>query len=212
RSLIKPFGAAFRVTDKTIRRGRLAINRRVAFPFALLLAAHIVGIVFALLVQRQVEEPDAFAIAIYFAGLNIITLWMCVLVSIDVGQQAPFVRFPRNFPCLIAWDGEAVFGETVSVSEGDLVFKPAASISIPPQKLTIHLPTLSIHNAPARAKQIDGNWIVEFVELTLPQRRALIANLFCEPRRWERPPRNEWRAALEFFRAPLRMYPLAESP
>src|SRR5256885_16500194 len=108
-----------------MRRGRLAINRRVAFPFALLLVAHLAGIAFAFLVQRHIEERDAFAIATYFAAINIITLWTCLLVSIDVAQQTPFVRFPRNLPCLITWEGKDVLGETISLSEGDLVFESA---------------------------------------------------------------------------------------
>src|SRR5204863_7743352 len=78
RSLVKPFGAGFRVTDKTIRKGRLAINRRVAAPFAMLLVAHVVGIAFACLIRRHTDQPDAFAIATYFAFMNVVTLRMCL--------------------------------------------------------------------------------------------------------------------------------------
>ena len=206
RSLVKPFGTGFRVTDKTIRRGRLAINRRVAFPFALILLAHLVGIAFAILVERNIQERDAFAIVLYFTAMNIATLWMCLLVSIDVAQQTPFVRFPRQLPCSITWDNKELSTETAFLSEGDLVLHENFTL---PENVEVYL--LSI-NVRARAKQVANECVLEFADLTLPQRRVLIENLFCQPRRWERPPRSEWRAVFEYFRAPLRMYSLAESP
>lgn len=206
RSLIKPFGAGFRVTDKTIRRGRLAINRRVAFPFALIFVAHVIGVLYAILVGRNVEERDAFAIVIYFTAMNVATLWMCLLVSIDVAQQTPFVRFPRQLPCSITWDNKELSTETAFLSEGDLVLRENFAL---PENVEVHLLSITVR---ARAKKVGAECILEFVDLTLPQRRALIANLFCQPRRWERPPRSEWRAAFEYFRTPLRMYSLAESP
>jgi hypothetical protein len=56
-------------------------------------------------------------------------------------------------------------------------------------------------------------WAVtaEYIELTLPQRRALIRYVYCRPRTWERP-RSELRAMCEYARPGLRMYPLADSP
>ena len=212
RSLVKPFGAGFRVTDKTIRRGRLAINRRVALPFAVLLIAHAIGIIFSLLIGRHLENADAFGIATYFALMNIATLWMCLLVSIDVAQQTPFVRFARESPCLITWDDTGLAGKTVSMSEGDIVFKPGREAAAFPQNVFAHVPALELQDVPARVKDVNGEWILEFVELTLTQRRTLISSLFCEPRRWERPSRSEWRAAWEYLRAGVRMYSLAESP
>ena len=212
RSLVKPFGTGFRVTDKTIRRGRLAINRRVALPFAILLVAHVVGILFSVLMERHIEEPDAFAIGTYFALLNIAILWMCLLVSVDVAQQHPFVRFERRLPCLITWDDAGLAGETVSLSEGDLQFKPGREVSNLPGTVFVHLPSLELQDVPARVKTVNGGLTLEFIDLPLPQRRTLLAELFCQPRRWERPSRSEWRATWEYLRAGVRMYPLAESP
>jgi cellulose synthase (UDP-forming) len=215
RSLFKPFGTGFRVTDKTIRRGRLAINRRVAFPFAALLIAHVIGLILSVLIGRHVDEPDAFCIATYFALTNIATLWMCLLVSVDVAQRTPFVRFSRQVRCLLTWDDTGLVGETVLLSEGDMVFKPDRAVAdLPhlPEAVFLHLPALMLEDVPARVREANGEWAIEFAELTLPQRRHLISHLFCEPRRWERPPRGEWRAAWEYLRAGLRMYPLAESP
>jgi cellulose synthase (UDP-forming) len=212
RSLVKPFGAGFRVTDKTIRTGRLAINRRVAFPFATLLAAHIVGIGFAFLIERHIEQPDAFAIATYYALMNVVTLWMCLLVSIDVAQQTPFVRFERQSRCLITWDDTGLAGETIRISEGDLVFKPSRAVSELPENVFVHLPEMELHDVSARVKFSAGEWVLEFVDLTLPQRRTLIASLFCQPRQWDRPARGECNAAWQYFLAGVRMYPLAESP
>lgn len=211
RSLVKPFGTGFRVTDKTIRRGRLAINRRVAFPFAILLIAHVVGIGFAALVERHIQEPDAFAIASYFAAMNIVTLWMCLLVSIDVAQQTPFVRFARQMKCVVTWDDTGMCGETVSLSEGDLVLEFSHEMSSLPENVFVRLPELKIENVPARVKIAGDEVTLEFIDLNLAQRRRLIAALFCQPKQWDRPPRSEWSAASQYFIAGVRMYPLAES-
>ena len=123
RSLVKPFGVGFRVTDKVIRRQRLSVNRRVALPFAVLFVLHLAGLAFALAAKRPAEEGDAFVIAAYFAVSNLITLWLCLLVSVDVAQERPFVRFTHRLPCLLLWDDTGLPGETVSLSEREEVFQ-----------------------------------------------------------------------------------------
>jgi hypothetical protein len=52
---------------------------------------------------------------------------------------------------------------------------------------------------------------VEWIGLSLPQRRALITHLYCRPGQWQGPAKSEVRAVFEYARAGLRMYPLAES-
>ncbi len=215
RSLCKPFGAGFRVTDKAIRRQRLGVNRRVALPFAVLFVLHVVGIAFALVRQRQYEERDAFVIVTYFAVSNLITLWLCLLVSVDVAQDHPFVRFTHHLPCLLLWDDTGLAGETITLSEGEVVFKareesPAGPF---PNKAFLHLPSLQLCDVPVRVREVsgDGQVKVEFLDLTLPQRRALIAYLYCRPRQWDRPARSELRAMWEYVRASLRIYSFAES-
>ena len=216
RSLCRPFGAGFRVTDKAIRRGRLRVNKRVALPFAVLFVLHAAGIAFALTQQKQYEQRDAFVIATYFAVSNLITLWLCLLVSVDVAQEHPFVRFAHRLPCLLLWDDTGLAGETISLSEGEVVLqRRGGSPSEPlPEKGVIHLPSLELGDVPVRVREAngDGRVTVELLDLTLAQRRALIAGLYCRPRQWDRPPRSELRALWEYLRAGLRIYPLAESP
>jgi cellulose synthase (UDP-forming) len=213
RSLIKPFGRGFRVTDKVMRQGRLAINRRVALPFIVLLALHLVGIGFAILLEREIDEPDAFLIAGYFALCNIVTLWVCILVSIDVAQRHPFVRFPRQFDCVLTWEDTGFAAQTVYLSEGDVVIAAQRPREKVPEKAFVHFPALGISDAAVELREIDaqGRCTFAFEHLTLEQRRLLIEHLFCRPRRWERAPRSECLAAWEYLRAALRMYPLAES-
>lgn len=213
RTLIKPFGTGFRVTDKSIRRGRLSINRRVAMPFVILLALHIAGVVLAFWMQRQMEEPEAFWIALYFSAANIVMLWVCVLVSIDVAQQTPWIRFAHRLPCTLTWEDTGISGHTVSVSEGDFTFEADRAADVPADAY-LHCPTLRMFDVPVRlaAANSTGLLTFEFGNLALEQYRVLVEFLFCQPGQWQRPPRSEARAAWEYFRAPLRMYSLAESP
>ena len=215
RSLIKPFGTPFRVTDKTIRKGRLSVNRRVAMPFVILLLLHVAGIAFSLLVRRHVEESDAFTIVLYFTFTNIAMLWICLLVSVDVAQPHPFVRFPRQMHALVSWDDTGLVAETEYLSEGDVVLKVNSNFSPEnvPAMSFLHLPDLGIDDVPVRFKDTEenGRFVFEFIDLPLNSRRVLIEYLFCQPKQWDRPPRSELLAAWEFLRAGLRMYPLAES-
>ena len=215
RSLYKPFGVGFRVTDKVLRRQRLCLNRRVALPFAVLLLLHVAGIAWAIAGQKQYEEGDAFIIALYFAVANMITLWVCLLVSVDVAQEHPFVRFAHRLPCLLLWDDTGLQGETTTLSEGEIavrVSKESRCLQLP-NTAFLHLPSLPLCDVPVRVRKAgqEGEISVELLELSLEQRRALIAFLYCQPRQWERPPRSELCAVWEYFRAGLRIYPLAES-
>jgi len=216
RSLFRPFGVGFRVTDKVMRRHQLSLNRRVALPFAVLLALHLAGIAFGFVAQRHIVEPLAYGIVMYFALANIANLWLCLLVTLDVAQEQPFVRFRHQLPCLLTWGDTGLTGETAWLSEGDIVLKvngdvPTESL---PQAAFVHVPAFGLQNLPARVRGMDadGNLTLEFARLSLPQRRGLIAHLFCRPRQWDRRPRNELLAACEYVRAGLRIYPLAESP
>ncbi len=213
RSLIKPFGAGFRVTDKVIRQGRLAINRRVALPFVVLLLLHLAGIVFAVLLDRHIEEPDAFAIVCYFTACNIAVLWVCILVSIDVAQQHPFVRFPHQLPSVLTWDDTGVAAETITLSEGDVVLKTTRTLDTFPEKAFVHLPALDLSEIPVCLREVSttGECTYQFESLALEERRSLIEFLFCQAGQWDRASRSEALAAWEYLRAGLRMYPLAES-
>jgi cellulose synthase (UDP-forming) len=214
RSLFKPFGVGFRVTDKVIRRQRLTLNGRVALPFIVLLLLHVAGIAFSFLVRRQYEEPEAFVIAMYFALGNVATLWLCLLISVDVAQERPFTPFKHRLPCLVLWDDTGLAGETITLSEGEVVFKPSGSRlgNRLPDNAYLHLPSLKLADLPVRLRWTGVEVTAEFTELTLSQRRTLISYLYCRPRGWDRPPRSELRAMCEYVRAGLRMYPLAESP
>jgi cellulose synthase (UDP-forming) len=215
RTLFKPFGVGFRVTDKVIRRQQLCVNRRVALPFAVLFGLHLAGFAFALAAQRACEEHDAFVIASYFAISNLITLWLCLLVSVDVAQEHPFVRFTHRLPCLMLWDDTGLTGETISLSEDEVVFRASGGMrSVPwPSSAFIHVPSLELSDVPVRVRgtSSEGQVTLELLDLTLAQRRALIAHLYCRPGQWDRPPRSELRAMWEYLRAGLRIYPLAES-
>jgi cellulose synthase/poly-beta-1,6-N-acetylglucosamine synthase-like glycosyltransferase len=217
RSLCKPFGVGFRVTDKTTRKGGLKISRRVAMPFAVLLLLHVVGIVFAAALQRRIDDPNAFAIALYFALGNIMVLWLCLLVSVDVAQEHPYRRFAHRLPCLLLWEDTGIDGETISLSEGEIVCKLSGNDRAAklPETGVVTLPSIGLAYLPALIRTNADSDLVTFklMDLTLSQQRQLIAFLYCQPGQWDngRRPRGEPRATWEYIRAGLRMYPLAES-
>jgi cellulose synthase (UDP-forming) len=215
RTFFKPFGAGFRVTDKTMSKTGLKLNRRVALPFIVLALLHVVGIGVALAMRRHLEEPDTFAIVLYFTLTNLLLFWLCVLVSIDVAQD-PVVQFEHRLPCLLMWEDYGVAAETRTLSEGGLIFRLTGKQPAPlPAAGFVSLPTLELEYLPVRLSfdAQSGEIQAEFLRLTLPQRRRLIEFLFCQPGQWDkrRRPQNEPRLLAQYFLAGVRMYSLAES-
>jgi cellulose synthase (UDP-forming) len=81
-----------------------------------------------------------------------------------------------------------------------------------PERGLLCLPSLGLGALPVRMRRdTDGQWSLEFVELSLPQRRLLVEFLYCRPGQWETRNKGEIRGVWEYLRAGARMYPLAES-
>ena len=212
RTFYKPFGRGFRVTDKTQRPKRITINRRIARPFVVLIALHVAGLAFAVATGRHIDQAEIFPVVCYFAAGNLAMLWLCLLVSMDVRRPRPFPRFEHRVPFELAWDGERVRGMTLMLSENDATVSGNQLPKSLPEQAVLCLPSLDLVDAPVQLRRdTDGQWSLEFLELSLPQRRALVGFLYCQPGQWKTKPKSELRAVWEYARAGVRMYPLAKS-
>jgi cellulose synthase (UDP-forming) len=212
RTLCKPFGVGFRVTDKAVRQRRLTINRKVALPFIVLAALHVAGLAVSVAIGRHIDQPEIFGIVTYFALCNLATLWVCLLVTIDIRTPRAHRRFDRRIPFELCWGDQVTHGETLFLCECDATVATPSSLSLPAQA-QLSLPALQLANVPVRVRQdTDGQWSLGWGELSLAERRALITYLYCQPGQWNTKPKSELRAIWEYARAGLRMYPLAESP
>jgi cellulose synthase (UDP-forming) len=212
RSLWKPFGVGFRVTDKSVHQRRLAMNRKVALPFAVLIALHVAGVAFSLVLGRHIDQPETFGIVAYFTLGNLAMLWLCLLASIDVRRPRPYRRFEHRVPFELGWEDGVLRGETLFLSEADATIACRNPLPGVPQQARLNIPSFGLLDVPVRI-QCDTNaqLSLAWLELSLPQRRALITHLYCRPGQWNSKPKNELRAIWEYARAGLRMYPLAES-
>ena len=211
RSLAKPFGVGFRVTDKAIRKSRLTINRKVALPFVALFALHVAGLAYGAAVGRHIDQPGIFGIVAYFALCNLAVLWLCLLVTIDIRAPRRFRRFEQRVPFILQWEDGIARGETVFLSEGEATISQDC-VEGRVQQARLTLPTLGWAEVPVRVKEdTNGHLNLEWNDLPLAERRALITHLYCRPRQWNTKPKGELRAIWEYVRAGLRMYPLAES-
>ena len=212
RTFCRPFGRGFRVTDKTQRPKRITLNRRVALPFVILIVLHLAGLAVAVAGGRHFEQPDVFPIVVCFALVNLGMLWVCLLASLDIRRPRVVPRFAHRLPFELAWDDARAFGETSLLSEADATV-PKERLPAPlPENAVLCLPSLNLTDLPVRlSRDTNGEVSLQFLELSLPQRRALVAFLYCQPGQWETKPKSELRAIWEYSRAGMRLYPLAES-
>lgn len=212
RTFWKPFGRGFRVTDKTQRPRRITVNRRVGAPFVVLFALNLAGLVFAFATGRHVDYPEAFPIVVYFTLVNLAMLWLCLLVSMDIRRPRAFPRFAHRMPFDLMWDDEVARGETCLLSESEITVSASSLPASLPDKAVLCLPPLELMDIPVRLRRdTDGQCSLEFLQLSLEQRRTLVEFLYCQPGQWEGKAKGELRAVWEYARAGVRMYPLAES-
>lgn len=219
RSLWKPFGKGFRVTDKSMGRQGLSCNGQVAGPFLVLLVLHLAALAVAWALGRPQEDPQLFAIVAWFALGNVLMLWLCLLVSMDVARHHAYPRFQHNLPAILEAGQQRWLGRTVTVSEGEIVFETAEPLVLDKAassaKAAVTMGISGLERMPVNVQTTGqvGRLTLEFAHLPLAQRRVLIEYLFCQPGQWDRQrkPRNELRCVSEFYRSALRAYPLAES-
>ncbi|MCI0351307.1 MAG: glycosyltransferase, partial [Acidobacteriales bacterium] len=206
RSLWKPFGIGFRVTDKAVRNRRLSINWKVALPFVVVAALHLAGLAFSIAAGRHIDQPEIFGIVTYFAVCNLAMLWLCILVTIDIRKPRPFRRFDHRLPFELRWnesqnEGEAPIacGRTSFLSETDATILRQNLPAWVPREARLSLPTLGLEEVPVRVRQDTGKQLsLEWNDLPLPQRRALITHLYCHPGQWDAKPKSELRAIWEY--------------
>lgn len=213
RTLVHPFGAGFRVTNKSKHLEKISVNWSAAIPFIVLLALHVAGIAYAVDTNRHVEDPDMFRIVCYFALINMALIWMCFLICIDVPHAKGPRRFPLSLDFTLEWETGQANGKTTTLSETEAGISRALFGAEIPQFATLDIPSLGFARMVVRipADPRDGLMRLAFPELSQPEYRALIAMLYCRPRQWDTPRKSELRAIWEYYRAGFRMYPLAES-
>ena len=105
RTFINPKSTGFRVTDKSARTTHVTLNRRAAMPFIVLLALHAVGLVALFTSRDSIANIQLAGIVTYFAVMNMVIIWVCILATIDVPHHEKFVRFQHRVPCRITWLG-----------------------------------------------------------------------------------------------------------
>ena len=130
----------------------------------------------------------------------------------DIRRARPFPRFAHPLTFELAWDDETIRGESIFLSENELTIAHPETTPSLPDKAVLSLPALDLVDVPVKLRQdTDDQLSLEFLQLSLAQRRALVQFLYCQPGQWETKPKSEARAVWEYARAGLRMYPLTES-
>lgn len=213
KSIFNPFGAGFRVTNKAHRTSRVTVNWQIASPFIFLLLLHVLGIAYALAAHRHLEQRDAFWIVLFFTLSNMSILWVCTLVSMDVTHASRYRLFEKQLGFELEWEDGLIRGATSALSEDEVTIARHNPSCEFPNHAFLTIPALAIERLPVRilSDTQDGQIHLSLPELPLPLYRNMITELYCHPGQWDFKPKSELLAGWEYFRAGIRMYPLAEA-
>lgn len=217
-TLRNPFGKAFKVTPKGIAANRLHINWHLLLPLVVLIVLSLFGLGMRIFYAPwSTANPDSLKINIVWTTYNLILLYICVLVNIDVPQRQ-HSRFDRQFPCELQINGEWLLGRSINISEGGAAVRLNRKWKQPPaDKLgLLRIPGLKTElKVEIRWKQNSdsGPFFVglRFIECDVVQLRSLIPFLYCQPNQWTEQKVPEHLTVWALFQSVFRLYALAES-
>lgn len=174
-SVIKPFGAPFRVTPKGGQASR-GLDRMIFITCGVLIAVTAAGLVVnSTPGMRIVDTLAFFPIAVFWASLNIILLFFVALMSIEAPRFRKEERFEYDDTgvCRIYGRETACRMTDISRTGATLRFDGAMDIKDIGQDITLDI--ADVGRVPARAIRINGRRAtVEFMSPDLSTAARLI--------------------------------------
>ena len=188
-ALINPRLGKFNVTSKGGIIRRSYFDRRIAFPFLLLLGLNIAGLVIAQ--RRYVTDPthrDTVMMNAVWTLYNVVILSAATSVAYEKRQRRSHVRVEVRTPCtLITQYGHRITGMTAQLSRGGAAARLDSSVKLrrgDPAILVLEgngsrceIPALVAHSA-------DRTQNLCFPDLPLDQEKHIVNLIYSRPDAW----------------------------
>jgi cellulose synthase (UDP-forming) len=175
-SVIKPFGEPFRVTPKG-SGSSTGVDWFTLGEVLVLIALTLGGILINLVPEYQVlRHMQFFPYAIFWSGINILILFICVLICFDIPRKRREERFIIEEPTVL--EGVSVVIEDLSLGgskirhgQGKRIFERDDVLTLPIEGVS-ESPKIRVKNSNAT------HLMAEFIDQSPKQREELIAKLF----------------------------------
>lgn len=181
KTIIRPFGKSFRVTQKDLSHDSLTINYSVMLPILSLLIFNIAGLIYA--VFNPLWPPQEYRWIYYFwTAYSVMIQAVAVQATIDMPQDGIAINHQNCLTGALELDGKSISVAIHSLSEkGCVLHLPDGECFF--EKGDLSIPKLRMSHIPCIVnKQEFGYQVsVRFTELKLDDYRMLVKFLYCRP-------------------------------
>ncbi len=191
KTLLRPFGWRFRVTQKGVYRNKTSLNWLLGGPLLMFLGLLLLATLYGYFNRYWFGSVDLFYFLFIFSVIRILLLIIGIYAAHDFPQQRRNARFTHQYVCKLDTGLAVLDSTTVNISETGILLKSDANLfpeisskNIHETKIdaTIDIPQIKLKNVPVRfIRSSKKQAALAFKNLTLDHYRQLIKHLYCQP-------------------------------
>ncbi len=191
KTLLRPFGWRFRVTQKGVYRNKTSLNWLLGGPLLMFLGLLVLATFYGYFNRHWFGSVDLFYFLFIFSVIRIVLLIIGLYAAHDFPQQRKNARFARQYTGKLDTGLTALTFSTVDISETGILVKTDANLvaeisskDIPGTKIygTIDIPQIGLNKVPVNfVRNSKAGTALAFKDLTLDSYRPLIKHLYCQP-------------------------------
>jgi cellulose synthase (UDP-forming) len=189
-ALISPKLGKFNVTEKGSNRDKSFFDRKIAFPYIVLLLLNLAGFGVGLwrLFTDFGDDADSLVLNLIWTSYNVVILTVCTAVAWEQREIRRSVRITAELPARVRLpDGTEMDVRTVDLSEGGVMLRLPRAVSVPlGTKVHVALmPDVAEVWTSADITRSSGEILaMKFAKLDLAQERQLIYAIFGRADAW----------------------------
>ena len=189
-ALISPKLGKFNVTAKGTNRDKSFFDRKIAFPYIVLLLLNLGGFFLGLwrLFTDFGEDADSLVLNLIWTSYNVVILGVCTAVAWEQREIRRAVRITAELPARVRLqDGTEIDARTLDLSEGGTMLRLPRAVSLPlGTRIQVALmPDYQLVWTDADVTRSANEVLaMKFAKLTLPQERQLIYAIFGRADAW----------------------------
>lgn len=191
-ALIFPKRGAFNVTAKGTNRDQGFFDRRIAWPYIVLLVLNGVGFCAGgwRLLTDFGEDAESLVLNLLWTSYNLVILTVCTAVAWEQREVRRSVRVTAELPARLRLpDGTTLEVRTVDLSEGGVMLRLPQAVSLP-LGTTVRvalMPDAALVWTSADITRSSGEILaMKFGKLELPQERQLVYAIYGRADAWLR--------------------------